>query len=251
MSKISIITITYNAGNFLEKTLDSVINQSFQDFEHIIIDGASNDNTLEIIEKYKISNIKLISEKDGGIYDAMNKGLKMAKGQYVWFINAGDQIAEIDAIQKINKMGAFDVLYSDTIMIDINNKHLGLRTELLPHKIPSILDWESYKMGMIICHQSFIVKKELAPFYLLNNLSADIDWQIKCLKKSKVILKYDGILSKYLEGGASHQRLFRSWKDRFKVLQSHFGFIPNIINHLKIVLRADWKNIFRISKYIK
>lgn len=76
---------------------------------------------------------------------------------------------------------------------------------------------------MLVCHQSFIVRREIAPFYILNNLSADIDWEINCLKNSNLNLEYPGILSKYLEGGVSHKQIFKSWKDRYKVLQIHFG----------------------------
>lgn len=253
MPLVSIITITYNAQDYLERTLNNIREQSIKNFEYILIDGGSRDITMEIVEKNKELFSVIVSEKDNGLYDAMNKGLERATGEYVWFMNAGDEIAELDAIEKIEKLFVDDpdVIYSDTILVDDFGKSIGLRSEILPHKIPEILDWRAYKMGMLVCHQSFIVKRAIAPFYIKNNLSADIDWEIKCLKAARKTIEYPGILAKYLEGGTSHQQLFKSWKDRFLVLQNHFGFFSNLYNHLRIVFRADISNIFRISKYIK
>jgi glycosyltransferase involved in cell wall biosynthesis len=240
MPLISIITITYNAQEFLERTIASVRKQSVTDFEYILIDGGSNDGTLAIVDANKDIFDIVVSEKDNGLYDAMNKGLSKATGRYVWFMNAGDEIAEINAIETISKLALTmpDVIYSDTVFVDNTGKKLGLRSEILPHKVPDILTWPQFNKGMLICHQSFIVRRDLAPFYILNNLSADIDWEIKCLKNSKSNISYPGILSKYLIGGLSNQQQLKSWKDRFMVLQSHFGFLPNIFNHLKIIIRA-------------
>jgi glycosyltransferase involved in cell wall biosynthesis len=253
MPLISIITITFNAEKFLERTMKSVNVQTVKDFEYILIDGGSKDGTMSIVNRNAELFDFVVSEKDQGLYDAMNKGLKLAKGEYVWFMNAGDQIAEIDAIEKLKQLSIHkpDVIYSDTIIVDDYGNMQGLRTHLTPHKIPNPLQWEKFTMGMLVCHQSFIVKRELAPPYILDNLSADIDWEIKCLKKSKLNLEYPGNLSKYLEGGVSQKRLFKSWKDRYVVLKNHFGFFPNLYNHIKIVFRANLLSFQRLSKYIK
>jgi glycosyltransferase involved in cell wall biosynthesis len=245
MPLISIITITYNAQEFLQRTMDSIRVQTNKDFEYILIDGGSKDKTMELVEANKELFDVIISEKDNGLYDAMNKGLSKAKGEFVWFMNAGDCVAESTAIEKLldivkNKP---DIIYSDTIMVDNEGKELGLRTEVLPHKVPKNLTWQQFNMGMLVCHQSFIVRRTLAPMFVLNNLSADIDWEIKCLKKSNSNILYPGILSKYLIGGLSNQQKFKSWKDRFTVLQSHFGFLPNILNHIKILIRAIFANL--------
>jgi glycosyltransferase involved in cell wall biosynthesis len=245
MPLISIITITYNAQEFLQRTMDSIRVQTNKDFEYILIDGGSKDKTMELVEANKELFDVIISEKDNGLYDAMNKGLSKAKGQFVWFMNAGDCIAESTAIEKLldivkNKP---DIIYSDTIMVDNIGNELGLRSKVLPHKVPENLTWQQFNMGMLVCHQSFIVRRTLAPMYVLNNLSADIDWEIKCLKKSNSNILYPGILSKYLIGGLSNQQKFKSWKDRFMVLQSHFGFLPNILNHIKILIRAIFANL--------
>ncbi|MGL4629819.1 MAG: glycosyltransferase family 2 protein [Leadbetterella sp.] len=239
MPLISIITITYNAQKFLERTISSIQNQSQKDFEYILVDGNSEDGTMDIVKKNLELFDLVISEKDRGIYDAMNKGLRLAKGKYIWFMNAGDIIKENDAIEKIQKIARTnpDVIYSDTLMLDKEYKPVGLRTQVTPHKFPKIMSWKGFKYGMLICHQSFIAKREITDFYDIDNLSADIDWEIECLKKAKSIVKYDGILSSYLEGGVSQKQHRKSLVDRYKVLQKHFGFVPNFFNHIYIFTR--------------
>lgn len=245
MPLLSIITITYNAGEFLERTLKSIEKQSSQDFEYLIIDGKSKDNTLEIVNAYANRVDTLVSESDKGLYDAMNKGLEKANGKYIWYMNAGDEIAKSDTVQELLKLleNNPDVVYSDTYMVDNRGDVLGLRSEILPHKVPKVLNWHMYKYGMLICHQSFIAKRNLAPKYIDNNLSADIDWEIQCLKKSNIIVKYNGILSRYLVGGISSQKHWQSLKDRYIVLEKHFGFVPNLFSHLQIVVRAVVKKL--------
>ena len=99
--KVSIITVVFNGENIIEKTMQSVFAQTYDNIEYIIVDGKSSDNTLSIIEKYKEKISVLISEKDKGLYDAMNKGLQVATGDYVWFMNGGDQIADAQVLTKI------------------------------------------------------------------------------------------------------------------------------------------------------
>ncbi len=240
MPRLSIITITYNAEEFLERTLESIVSQTDQDFEYLLIDGQSRDGTLQIAERYRQRINVLVSEPDKGLYDAMNKGQARASGTYTWFMNAGDEIAEKDAVEKLKKLMAQDpdVIYSDTYMVDNSGTVLGLRSELMPHKVPEALSWKKYGMGMLVCHQAFIAKKAIASPYRTDNLSADIDWEIECLKRSERVVQYPGILARYLTGGISHQQKWRSWKDRYRVLGKHFGFLPNLYNHFRIVLRS-------------
>lgn len=240
MPRLSIITITYNAGEFLERTLKSIVSQTDQDFEYLLIDGGSKDDTLAIAEGYRGWIDVWISEPDRGLYDAMNKGQERARGEYVWFMNAGDEIAETRAVEKLKKVMemAPDVIYSDTWIVDNAGTQLGLRSVLTPHKIPETLSWEKYRRGMLICHQAFIARKALAPTYLEDNLSADIDWEIECLKRASRVLPYPGILARYLTGGVSHRQKWRSWKDRYRVLKKHFGFFPNLYHHFRIAVRS-------------
>jgi glycosyltransferase involved in cell wall biosynthesis len=244
--KLTIITITYNAEKVLERTLKSVFDQTNQAFEYLIIDGASKDKTLKIAAEFGVKNV--YSEPDYGIYDAMNKGLTIAKGEYVWFMNAGDQIADNHVVDNllIALAANADAYYSDTIIIDNNNMNLGLRSLITPHKLPSVLTWSSFKYGMLVCHQSFIAKKSIAPRFLLNHhYSADIDWEIKVLKESKNVVYLDFILSKYLTGGFSVKNLKASLIDRFIILKNHFGFVSTLFSHFIILYRGL---VFMLSK---
>ena len=116
--KLSIITVCKNSEYSIERTIESVINQTFTDYEYIIIDGASTDRTLEIIKKYSDKTNKLISEPDNGIYDAMNKGVKMSEGEYLLFLNAGDYFVNKDVLMKVFSMNpGEDIVYGDTLII--------------------------------------------------------------------------------------------------------------------------------------
>lgn len=235
---ISVITVVFNAEKHIERTLLSIINQFNVNVEYIIVDGASTDNTPKIIEKYK-SHIKVyLSEPDKGLYDAMNKGLKLASGKYVWFINAGDEIAGQQTIDKLLPFDGKDILYSDTIVIDENAEELGLLSQLTHNNAPDNLNWKMMKKGMVVCHQSFIVKKEMAPFFDTKyRLSSDINWVIECLKKAKNTQKVNTPLSKFMRAGLSKQKINQAMKERYFILKYHFGFWPNLVNHLFLVFR--------------
>ena len=119
--KFSIITVTYNAGAVLEDTIQSVITQTYKNVEYIIVDGGSKDRTLQIVEQYKEHIHTVISEPDKGLYDAMNKGIKLATGDYLCFLNAGDELHEDDTLQlmvhSITETTLPDVLYGDTAIV--------------------------------------------------------------------------------------------------------------------------------------
>ena len=249
--QLSIITITYNAEKYLERTIQSIITQSVQDFEYIIIDGKSKDKTLQIVEKHKNRVNKLVSEPDKGLYDAMNKGLKLAKGDFVWFMNAGDEINDYQAVEKIYRAisDKTDVLYGDTYFVNNAGEIQGLRSEITPHRLPKDLKWQDMKLGMLVCHQAFIVRKSIAPLYMENNLSADVDWEIECLKRAKEVKYLDFVVAKYLTGGVSNQQLKRSLLDRYEVLRKHFGVTGAMTAHLQILLRGVNLIIKKRGKY--
>ena len=162
--KISIITVVYNAVGLLERTINSVLAQTYPHIEYIIIDGASTDGTLSIIEKYRTKIHTIISEKDKGIYDAMNKGLHNATGGYVLFLNAGDELYSTTTLQEIFSLSPnADVYYGNTKVIDELGKELGNRR----HTPPKQLTWTSLKYGMCVSHQSFIAKRTLCDDYNL------------------------------------------------------------------------------------
>ncbi len=242
MPKLSIITITYQAEAYIERTLKSVFEQGCaEEIDYIVVDGASKDRTLSIIEANKTQINQVISEKDKGIYDAMNKGLTLAKGDYILLLNAGDTFASATTLKTILlELGENpDVLYGEAIFVNNEGLPLGLRSEVTPHRLPSELTWQNFRFGMLICHQAFIAKRSIVPLFNLNyRLSSDIDWEIQVLKKSSSVVRSAAPICTYLMGGASVQNLKRSWEERYQVLKSHFGFLPNLINHLVIITRG-------------
>ncbi len=241
-AKISIITITFQAEAYIQRTLDSVHAQGHRDqFEYIIVDGNSRDQTMSLIQNASIKPDVLISENDKGIYDAMNKGLAKATGEYVMFMNAGDEFASDDTLKTIlNHLSKNPhILYSDANFVDLKRNFMGKRSEATPHQLPQNLTWKDFKFGMLICHQSFICKKSIAPFFSLEyQLSSDIDWEIQCLKAANKISYMPEPICNYLMGGASVKNLKKSWLERFQVLSKHFGLVQTIMNHITIIFRG-------------
>jgi glycosyltransferase involved in cell wall biosynthesis len=243
--KISIITVVYNAKNSLAETMQSVTGQTMRkNIEYIIIDGGSTDGTQDFIQAHKNEIDVWISEPDKGLYDAMNKGLRLATGDFVWFVNAGDTIADSDTVTKIIATYTPEtaILYGEVAIVDENRTILGTRSQLSTQKLPRPLTWQSLRYGMVVSHQGFLPRLSIAPQYRLGNLAADIEWVIICLKnaeknKQKISFVNDS-LAHFQTGGISTQRHKQSLKDRFVILQDCFGFFPNIIAHVYIIVRA-------------
>jgi glycosyltransferase involved in cell wall biosynthesis len=235
--KLSVITVVYNNVRDIERTLLSVLKQTYSNIEYIVIDGLSIDGTLEIIKKYE-DRIKLISEKDAGIYDAMNKGLAMATGDYVLFMNSGDEIYAEDTVAKIFAGAAnADIYYGETEMINDKGESLGQRR----HKAPNTFTWRSFKYGMNVSHQAIYIRRSLTePYDSQYELSADIDWIIKAAKKAKKVVKVDGYVAKYLVGGMSKQKHRQSLQERFDIMKRYYGLVPTMFNHLVIAFNLGW-----------
>lgn len=238
LPKLSVITIVYNNAKDIERTMLSVLNQSHKNIEYIVIDGASTDGTLNIIKKYENRLAKLISEKDKGIYDAMNKGLALATGDYVLFMNSGDEIYELDTVEKVFATTPnADIYYGETEMYDENWNSLGQRR----HSAPKHFNWQSFKYGMNISHQAIYIKRSLTePYDLQYKYSADIDWIIKIAKKASNIVNTQLYVAKYLVGGMSKQKHRESLKERFKIFSHYYGFVANVINHIVIVFNLGF-----------
>jgi glycosyltransferase involved in cell wall biosynthesis len=248
--KLSIITVVYNAAELLEGTIHSVRKSDHPDIEYVVIDGGSKDGTLDIIQDNNDLIDLWISDRDKGLYDAMNKGLKIASGKFVWFLNAGDHIASNEILNKIllaTETDA-DIIYGEVMIVDENRKPIGTRSELSTQKLPTNLTWRSFKTGMRVSHQGFIVRRHIASEYILNNLSADIAWCIDCLKKSSKNVHISGIFVNYLAGGISKRKWKQSMLDRYKILQHYYGFLPNLVSHLKIIFRSIFHKIIRLNK---
>ena len=159
----SIITITFNAESTLRPTLESVAAQTYKGYEYLIIDGASRDATVELARQYPcVSHI--VSEPDRGLYDAMNKGIAAANGEYLIFLNAGDSLYAPDTLQKIADFigeNRPDIIYGETAIVDSERRFISMRRLKAPEK----LTWKSFRMGMLVCHQAFIARRRLAPPY--------------------------------------------------------------------------------------
>jgi len=235
----------------IERTIQSVLNQTYSNVEYIIVDGKSTDKTLEIIRNFFSTNhvgaycntplqSKIISEPDSGIYDAMNKGLAMATGDYVWFMNAGDEIYEPTTLE--NLIPFFeenaDAIYGDTVRVDESRNILGLRVKRPPKKFT----WKSFRMGMTVCHQSILISRRIAPKYDLQyKICADIDWVIQAMKQAKIVCNSHQILSRFLIGGFSKQREKQAWRERFTIMKKHYGLLQTLLFHVFIGFRYMFK----------
>lgn len=230
--KLSVITIVYNNVRDIERTVLSVLNQSYANIEYLVIDGASNDGTLDILKKYEGQISRLVSERDKGIYDAMNKGLALSTGDYVLFMNSGDEIYASDTVEKIFATEPdADIYYGETEMFDENWDSLGQRR----HRAPENFTWKDFKHGMCISHQAIYIRRSLTEPYDLNyQLSSDIDWIIKAAKKAKKIVNARMYVAKYLVGGMSKKKHRQSLQERFHIFSKHYGLIPTILNHALI-----------------
>ncbi len=240
--KFSIITVTYNAGAVLEDTIQSVITQSYRNVEYIIIDGGSKDRTLEIIEKYKEHIHTVVSEPDNGLYDAMNKGIRTATGDYLCFLNAGDALHEEDTLQlmvhSITGTELPDVIYGETAIVDEEGHFLRMRRL----SAPETLTWKSFKAGMVVCHQAFFVRRDrVVPYNLHYRFSADFDWCIRIMKQSRTLHNTHLILIDYLNEGMTTRNRKASLKERFRIMCHHYGTIPTVLRHAWFVIRAAIK----------
>ncbi|WCT12804.1 glycosyltransferase family 2 protein [Mucilaginibacter jinjuensis] len=236
--KLSIITIVYNNVRDIERTLKSIISQTYTNIEYIVIDGASTDGTLEILHQYKQHINKLITEPDKGIYDAMNKGLALATGDYVLFMNSGDEIYSPETVANVFASSPdADIYYGETEMINDAGESLGRRR----HQAPEQFTWRKFKYGMSISHQAICIKRSLVePYDSKYDLSADIDWILKAAKKAKKIVNVHQYVAKYLVGGMSKKRHRQSLIERFNIMKEHYGLLPTVFNHGVIAFNLGW-----------
>ena len=253
MVVFSIITCTYNAESVLQRTLDSVLEQTYSHVEHIIVDGASTDATLDRVEAYKQKSdaedwcheVRVKS----GLYDAMNKGIQRATGQYVLFLNAGDTFPSADTLELVaESVGEGEeppaVLYGDTDVVDDEGRFLRHR-RLSP---PRRLTWRSFMKGMLVCHQAFYARTDLAkatPYDLHYRFSADVDWCIRIMRLARrrrlPMRNVGAVVVNFLDGGMTTTNHRASLKERFHVMAHHYGFVPTVIMHAWFVVRSLFK----------
>ena len=236
--KFSVITVCYNAEATIEDTIQSVISQTYHHVEYIIVDGASKDRTMDTVNRYREHIAIIVSERDKGLYDAMNKGIGLATGDYLCFLNAGDSFHEDDTLQQmvhsIHTPQLPDVLYGETELVDHEGHFLRMRRL----SAPEVLTWKSFRQGMLVCHQAFFPRRDLVmPYDLRYRFSADFDWCIKIMRKSKVLHNTHLTLIDYLAEGMTTRNHKASLKERFRIMTRHYGWTSTLAFHLWFVLR--------------
>ncbi len=253
MIKFTIVTCTYNAAAVLQRTIDSVKAQTHPGVQHLILDGASKDATMDMVREYAAGQpdrVLVVSEPDRGLYDAMNKGLALAKGDYLVFLNAGDKLhsvttltdlaAQLEVEATANRDMLPGVIYGQTDVVDDAGRFVSHRHLQAPDK----LTWRSFKNGMLVCHQAFYVRTDIArriKYNLHYRLSADVDWCIRVMKETERMgLKlYNShlVLCDYLEGGMSVKSHRASLLERFSIMKKHYGMVTTVWQHIKFVKR--------------
>lgn len=250
MMKISVVTVTYNAGEVLQATIDSVMEQGYDNVEHIIIDGASTDETMAMSREYARRlkavgspyEVVIQSEPDSGLYYAMNKGLFRATGDYVVFLNAGDRFASPDTLTIVAEAAGSDVktgvVYGDTVIVDIDNNILRPRHKDAPEK----LSWRSFKDGMVVCHQAFFALREIAkvvPYDTDYRYSADVDWCIRVMKAAEdrgmSLVNTHSVLCHFLDNGMSQKHKGKSLRERYSIMSDHYGTLSAVSSHLSFL----------------
>lgn len=229
----SIITITYNAVRLVEQTLLNVLSQSYPNIEYIVIDGGSTDGTVDIIRRYESGLAYWVSEPDKGIYDAMNKGLQKATGDYVWFTTPA-----IPSVRPIRSSRSFPSCRRGRLCrISSMGKRIswtrkGGRWDWRRLRAPRKLSWKSFRMGMLVCHQSFIPKRAIAPSYDLQyRYSADFDWCIRCMKQARSFCNTHLTLSDFLDGGTSTTQRKASLRERYAIMCKYYGTFVTVLLH--------------------
>ncbi len=250
--KFTVITCTYNAATVLQRTLDSVRAQTWGDLEHLIIDGASRDDTIAMAEAYSQEcrdddghEVVVVSEPDRGLYDAMNKGIARATGDYLVFLNAGDTLPDTDTLETVASYVADGeplpaVLYGDTDIVDADGHFLRHR-RLSP---PDRLTWRSFRHGMLVCHQAFYARTDIArdtPYDLRYRYSADVDWCIRIMREGTrrhlALRRVPHVVAHFLDGGMTTANHRASLGERFRIMVRHYGLITTLVMHAWFAIR--------------
>ncbi|MFI5203862.1 MAG: glycosyltransferase family 2 protein [Flavobacteriales bacterium] len=240
--KISIITICFNSAETIEETIRSVIGQKNVSIEYIVVDGGSTDNTLQIIDKYKNHISNFISEPDKGIYDAMNKGLRMSNGDIIGILNSDDVYADENALHDV--IAQFekkqpDALYADLVYVERNNLNAIKRTWISGEYKP-----DSFRKGWMPPHPTFFVKKQVyekyGDFNTTLRSAADYELMLRFIHKHAISLAYlPRIITKMRQGGQSNLSL----KNRLRANKE--DRLAWKINGLKPGLLTLWRKPLR------
>lgn len=261
MDKVSVITVCYNADKTIKNTIESVLQQSYTCYEYIVVDGASTDDTLNIVREYsdqfahKQVQLKIISEKDHGIYDAMNKGIDLASGNWIIFMNADDSFYNEDALKNVfaNNLNAYDVVYGDCVRIDSQGQYpmKANPPETLPKQMPFM-------------HQAVFTRSSLCKRYKFNLdyiLCADYDFFFKIYALGYQFKKLNVTVCNYSIRGISGRALIKAQNEVIAIKKNHNGQYPitiadqiqwcvdRIKMRIKIILPVNYMEKLRQIKY--
>lgn len=236
--KITVITVCYNEEDYIRDTIKSVLVQNSLEYEYIICDGGSTDSTLEIAESFKTQfrakgiNYLISSERDGGVYFGMNKGIKMAEGDYLNFLNAGDQYNNSNVldtvISEIDKKKA-DIIFGDIVFVERGYGKLITGDEGLLNE------------GMSICHQSMFIKATLMkeqPYNTNYRIVSDYDFTLRMKKAGKIFYHIDAVIANYRSGGLSTTQVDQIAKE-YTDIKRNMGLPYNY----KLALKNAKKNL--------
>jgi glycosyltransferase involved in cell wall biosynthesis len=244
--KISIITVTYNSASVIEDCLNSVKGQTYNDVEHIVVDGLSSDSTLSILNSKKNQLSNLIIEEDNGIYDAMNKGIRLAKGDIIGFLNSDDFYASKDVLSNVantfDKKPSIQACYADLIYIDKKKLSKIIRYWKSSDFIPGL-----FMRGWCPPHPTFFARRTVyenfGGFNLDYSISADFELMFRLLEIKKISVDYvPEIWVKMRTGGTSNKNFKNIWlqnQEIIRAFQSH-GISVNLVSFFfqKIIFRA-------------
>jgi glycosyltransferase involved in cell wall biosynthesis len=250
MIKITIITVVYNGISYIEETIDSVLNQSYENIEYIIIDGNSNDGTKDVLTKFNnIKSIKIVSDKDNGIYDAMNKGISLATGNWINFMNAGDIFFNNDTLKDIFSLDCSNatIIYGD-LMVTYNGFS----------KIQKATNLVNLKYGMCFSHQSTFFETSFAKRNLYNlkfKLASDFDLIYKAYSADRLFVYRNIIVSNVISNGIADKNRVKTLNEYFEISKkynSKFILLPiyikiYIITFLTMVIKNIIPSSLQIS----
>jgi glycosyltransferase involved in cell wall biosynthesis len=264
---ITVITVVYNDADNLAITLKSVAEQNYKDFEFLVIDGNSTDRTLEVIKQYEDIISTWISEPDKGIYDAMNKGIKMAKGEYINFLNAGDAYCYADTLQEVKENllqnRTVDILYGKLMNHSNGEQNLKYITG-------EVVSEKSLYISIPITHQTMFVYrqlfKDIGLYSTQLRIVSDYEWFVKYYDKVKSfdkLLFLDKPLIVYQQGGFSFQNMRKVAFERIKVARKYSPMPYQLLHHLNVfsliiksylipvVIKLKIFDVYRALKYRK
>lgn len=245
--KISVITIAYNSGHSISDAIDSVLSQTYNDIEYIIVDGKSKDNTVEVVKSYGSRISKFVSEPDKGIYDALNKGIRMATGDVIGFMHSDDLFASDNILAKVAEI--FKTNDVDSVYGDLQYVYKNDTNRVLRYWKSGRFSLRRLKMGWMPPHPTFYVKKKVYDNYGLFNtdfrIAADYDTMLRFLGKHRISTYYlPEVMVKMRVGGASNRSLkniIKKTKEDMKAIQdNNFGSVFTLV----------FKNLRKVKQFI-